>query len=107
MVHAMFPEKQYFDRDLKINLLYSLWEHINYMRSVSPELGGNWLTNANSCLFAGAVNYPEFVQYKEWLEGSKAFFETSLLRDFLPGGKPSEDSTMYVPIAANQVTGPV
>jgi hypothetical protein len=105
MVHAMFKENKYWDRDLKINLLYSLWEHINYMRAVSPELGGNWLTNANSCMFDGAVNYPEFTQYTEWLENSKSFFETSLLRDFLACGRPSEDSTMYVPIAANQVTG--
>ncbi|MDO8588940.1 MAG: alginate lyase family protein [Armatimonadota bacterium] len=105
MVHAMFKENKYWDRDLKINLLYSLWQHINFMRAISPELGGNWLTNANSCMFDGAVNYPEFTQYKEWLESSKSFFEMSLLRDFLPCGRPSEDSTMYVPIAANQVTG--
>ena len=105
MVHAMFPEKQYFDRDLKINLLYSLWQHINYMRDIFPELGGNWLTNANSCMFTGAVEYPEFVQYKEWLEHSKSFFETSLTRDFYPSGRAHEDSTMYVPIASNQVTG--
>ena len=105
MVHAMFKENKYWDRDLKINLLYSLWEHINFMGSTSAGLGGNWLTNANSCMFAGAVNYPEFVQYKEWIESSKAYFETSLLRDFLPCGRPSEDSTMYVPIAGNQVTG--
>ena len=105
MVHAMFPEKQHFDRDLKINLLYSLWQHISFMRQVFPDLGGNWLTNANSCMFDGAINYPEFVQYKDWLEGSKSFFETSLTRDFLPSGRASEDSTMYVPIASNQITG--
>lgn len=105
MVHAMFKENKYWDRDLKINLLYSLWEHINFMKSISPELGGNWLTNANSCMFNGAVNYPEFTQYKDWMQSSEGFFEESLLRDFLACGRPSEDSTMYVPIAANQVTG--
>ena len=105
MVHAMFKENQYFDRDMKINLLYSLWEHINYLRAVSPELGGNWLTNANSCMFAGAVNYPEFVQYKEWMESSKSFFETSLLRDFYQSGRAGEDSTMYVSLASGQITG--
>ena len=105
MVPAMFKENQYFDRDLKINLLYSLWEHVNYLSAISPDLGGNWLTNANCCLFGAAVKYPEFAQYKEWLEGSKSFLETSLARDFYPSGRASEDSTMYVPIASNQVGG--
>ena len=105
MVHAMFKDNKYFDRDLKINLLYSLWQHISFMRQIFPELGGNWLTNANSCMFASAVDYPEFVAHKDWLEGSKSFFETSLTRDFFPSGRASEDSTMYVPIASNQITG--
>ena len=105
MAHAMCKENKYFDRDLKINLIYSFWEHVNYLRAIYSDMGGNWLTNANCCLFAAAVNYPEFTQYKEWLEGSKSYFEVSLLRDFYPSGRASEDSTMYVPIASNQVSG--
>jgi hypothetical protein len=40
-VKVMFPCKEGFDRDLKINLLYSVWEHCKYLHDISPDLGGN------------------------------------------------------------------
>ncbi|MDO8585624.1 MAG: alginate lyase family protein [Armatimonadota bacterium] len=103
MVRVVFPAKEGFDRDLKINLLYSVWEHCTFLHTISPELGGNWLTNVNANQFEAAIGFPEMVQQKQWLEDSKSTFELSMSRDVHPSGKEKEDSTMYVPIASGQL----
>jgi len=87
----------------EINLLYSICEHLAYLHTITPALGGNWLTNCNSSLFDSALKFPEFKAQKQWLEGSKSSFETSLSRDFFPSGKEKEDTMMYLHIATGQL----
>jgi len=102
----VFPATEaVFSRDMKINLLYSIWEHLGFLYTITPALGGNWLTNCNSSLFESALRFPEFVRQKQWLDGSKSSFEMSLSRDVHPSGKEKEDSTMYVAIASGQLLG--
>ncbi|MDO8585621.1 MAG: alginate lyase family protein [Armatimonadota bacterium] len=106
MIGYMFTAKDSaFNRDMKINLLYSEWENLNFLCAIAPELGGNWLTNVNGSLHETALMFPEFRQQKEWLMDSKSAFELSLSRDFHPSGKEIEDSTMYMPFATSQLFG--
>ena len=88
MVHAMFKENKYFDRDLKINLLYSLWEHINFMRAdlLRHSAATGSPTPTRACSTARWTTRSS-CSTREWLEGSKSFFETSLTRDFYPCGQ--------------------
>ena len=103
MAFALCADEKVFTRDLKINLIYSIWQHLELLDAIRPELGGNWLTNVNSSLFGVGIKCPEFVEQKRWLADSMESFEDSLKYDVFPSGREVEDSTMYVPIASNQM----
>ncbi|MDO8683545.1 MAG: alginate lyase family protein [Armatimonadota bacterium] len=97
-------ENKYFSRDLKMNLILSVWQHMDLLDGIRLHMGGNWLTNVNSSLFGNAIKYPEFAEQKTWLQDSMESFERSLDKDVFESGREVEDSTMYVPIAAGQMT---
>lgn len=105
MLKGFVTEKKAFSRDLKMNLIVSVWQHLEILHAIRPHVGGNWLTNVNSGLFNVAADHPEYVLQKQWLQDSLASFENSLTMDVFPCGREVEDSTMYVPIASGQMTG--
>ncbi|MDO8586788.1 MAG: alginate lyase family protein [Armatimonadota bacterium] len=105
MLKTFSAENKYFSRDLKTNLVLSVWQHLDMLHSTRTEVGGNWLTNVNSSLFTVASDHPEFALQKQWMADSLVSFEQSLMTDVFPCGREVEDSTMYVPIASGQLTG--
>ena len=81
-----------------MNLLYSLWEHMDYLSDDDWD-GGNWLSTVNSSVLDAAVALPEFRDSPGWLEYSKKAFETNVLRDVRPDGKEIENSPGYISFA--------
>ena len=105
MIDVFSAESEVLTRDFKMNLVLSLWQHLEILDVIRLHVGGNWLTNVNSGLFGGAIEHPEFVEQKQWIEDSMESFEKSLLQDVYPCGREVEDSTQYVPIASGQMLG--
>ncbi|MDO8684861.1 MAG: alginate lyase family protein [Armatimonadota bacterium] len=84
--------------ELWANLLFSIWEHTDYLKN-DDFTGGNWLATNSSSVMDIALKFPEFVDGKVWLEFGKVSFETNVLRDVHPDGKEMEDAPGYVCMA--------
>lgn len=86
------------DDELWANLLFSVWEHCDYLKN-DNFTGGNWLAMNSSAVMGVALAYPEFTDQKRWLEFGKISFETNVMRDVSPDGKEHEDAPGYVNMA--------
>ena len=92
------------DDELWANHLYTIWEHIDYLKNDDFD-GGNWLAIVMSRTLAAALEYPEFKDNKLWLEFSRTSFETNVSRDVYPDGKEKEDAPGYVWFACGAMIG--
>lgn len=79
-------------------LLYSIWEHIDYLSDDDWD-GGNWLSTVNASVLDAAVAHGEFADSGDWLAYSSKAFETNVLRDVRADGKEVENSTGYIQFA--------
>ena len=91
-------ERQHFSDRAFVNLLYSIWEHLDYLSDDDWD-GGNWLSTVTSSVLDNAVAFSAFSDSEEWFEFAKSAFETNVLRDVRPDGKEIENSTGYVQFA--------
>jgi hypothetical protein len=91
-------ERQHFSDRTFVNLLYSIWEHLDYLSDDDWD-GGNWLSTVTSSVLDNAVAFGEFQDSAEWLAFAKSAFETNVLRDVRPDGKEIENATGYVQFA--------
>ncbi|MHC4443434.1 MAG: heparinase II/III family protein [Planctomycetota bacterium] len=89
------PHRQEFDDDTWVELLYSIWEHAEFLAEVAPQLGGNWLTWADERLIRTAKAFPEFRHQPSWLQVGHKSFEKVVLEDVSDDGKECEDTTYY------------
>ncbi len=79
-------------------LLWSIWEHLDYLSDDDWD-GGNWLSTVNASALDAAVAHGEFGDSPQWLEHSKAAFELNVLRDVRADGKEIENSPGYIQFA--------
>jgi hypothetical protein len=84
--------------ELWANLLFSIWEHCDYLKN-DNFTGGNWLAINSAAVMSTALDFPEFVDQKVWLAFGKTSFETNVMRDVHPDGKEVEDAPGYVAFA--------
>ena len=91
-------ERQHFSDRAFVNLLYSTWEHLDYLSDDDWD-GGNWLSTVTSSVLDNAVAFSEFRDSTDWLAFAKSTFETNVLRDVRQDGKEIENSTGYVQFA--------
>lgn len=91
-------ERQHFSDRAFVNLLYSIWEHLDYLSDDHWD-GGNWLSTVTSSVLDNAVAFSEFRDSAKWLAFAKSAFETNVLRDVRKDGKEIENSTGYVQFA--------
>lgn len=98
-IMAAAPEED-FSLDGWLNLLYSIWEHCDYLKD-DRESGGNWLALISEAVLDGGLKFPEFRDSGQWLEMGRAAFERNVLRDVYPDGKEMEDAPGYVCFAYN------
>ena len=84
--------------ELWANLLFSMWEHCDYLKN-DNFTGGNWLAINSASVMGAALDLPEFVDQKVWLAFGKTSFETNVLRDVYPDGKEIEDAPGYIAFA--------
>lgn len=90
--------------ELWANYLFSIWEHCDYLRG-DDFTGGNWLATNTATVMYIAVEMPEFIDTKLWLEFGKDGFERNVMRDVHPDGKEMEDAPGYVCMAYNGMLG--
>ncbi len=91
-------DRKHFSDRAFVNLLYSIWEHLDYLSDDDWD-GGNWLSTVNSSVLDNAIALIEFRDSAEWLRYAKTAFETNVLRDVREDGKEIENSTGYVQFA--------
>jgi len=91
---------QHVDDVLWANYLYSIWEHVDYLKN-DDFSGGNWLSTITSAVTHAAQQFPIFQDRKTWLEYGKDGFERNVMRDILPDGKEFEDAPGYICMAYN------
>ncbi len=91
-------EREHFSDRAFVNLLYSIWEHLDYLSDDDWD-GGNWLSTVTSSVLDNAVAFGEFRDSAEWFAFAKSAFETNVLRDVREDGKEIENSTGYVQFA--------
>jgi hypothetical protein len=97
------PEREHFDDETWVNLLYAIHEHARYQAHFIPSLGGNWLTWANDRLIRTANEYSEFKDSRGWLEVGRSAFEKVVLNEVSSDGKETEDSTYYCLRAMSEI----
>ena len=90
--------REHFSDRAFVNLLYSIWEHLDYLSDDDWD-GGNWLSTVTSSVLDNAVAFSEFCDGPAWLTYAKRAFETNVLRDVREDGKEIENSTGYVQFA--------
>ncbi|MBW8040553.1 MAG: hypothetical protein FVQ85_11185 [Planctomycetes bacterium] len=86
------------DDQLWANYLYSIWEHVDYLKN-DDFSGGNWLATVTSVVTYAARQFPGFRDRKIWLEYGKTGFERNVMRDIYPDGKEMEDAPGYICMA--------
>ncbi|MBE0536001.1 MAG: alginate lyase family protein, partial [Phycisphaerae bacterium] len=86
------------DDELWANYLYSIWEHVDYLKN-DDFSGGNWLATITSAVTDAAGRFPEFVDRRMWLEYGKTGFERNVMRDVHADGKEMEDAPGYICMA--------
>lgn len=86
------------DDELWANLLFSIWEHCDYLKNDDFD-GGNWLATVSGAVMSVALDFPEFKDQPTWLAFGKTSFETNVMRDIWPDGKEKEDAPGYVSMA--------
>lgn len=86
------------DDELWANLLFSIWEHCDYLKNDNFSVG-NWLAIISSSVMSSATKLPEFSDQKSWFAYGKTSFETNVLRDVCPDGKEREDAPGYMDAA--------
>ncbi|MHC4398287.1 MAG: alginate lyase family protein [Planctomycetota bacterium] len=91
-------ERKHFSDRAFVSLLYSIWEHLDYLSDDDWD-GGNWLSTVTSSVLDNTVAFIEFRDGAEWLNYAKRAFETNVLRDVREDGKEIENSTGYVQFA--------
>jgi hypothetical protein len=84
--------------ELWANYLYSIWEHVDYLKN-DDFSGGNWLATITSAVTDAAGRFAEFVDRRVWLEYGKTGFERNVMRDVHPDGKEMEDAPGYICMA--------
>jgi len=97
------PFREKFDDQTWVELLYSIWEHTQFLAHVVPDLGGNWLTWANERLLVNAKRFPEYRDQKSWLQIGQKEFERVVLDDVSDDGKECEDTTFYCIRAIDEI----
>ncbi|MFQ6130628.1 MAG: alginate lyase family protein [Armatimonadota bacterium] len=98
LVPLFAADPEHFSDRALTNLLYSVWEHLDYLTDDDWD-GGNWLSTVNSSALDAAVSFPEFRDSPKWLTFAKSAFETNVLRDVREDGKEIENSVGYVQFA--------
>jgi hypothetical protein len=86
------------DDELWANVLFSIWEHVDYLKDDTFD-GGNWLATVSGSVMGAALEFPEFADQKIWLAFGKTSFELNVERDIWPDGKEKEDAPGYVSMA--------
>ena len=89
---------QNVDDELWANYLYSIWEHVDYLKN-DDFSAGNWLSTVTSAVTYAAQQFPVFQDRKIWLEYGKTGFERNVIRDIYPDGKEMEDAPGYICMA--------
>jgi len=106
-LHSRFPKVTAvpdWEDELWANLLYSIWEHADYLKN-DNFTGGNWLAINSGAVMGLAVEFPEFKDQTKWFAFGKTSFETNILRDVHPDGKEVEDAPGYVAFAYSGMLG--
>ena len=93
-----------FDDELWANILFSVWEHADYLKN-DNFTGGNWLAVVSGTVVNVADEFPEFKDEELWRAYGGASLETNVMRDVYPDGKESEDAPGYVCMAYGGMLG--
>ncbi len=98
LVPVLCADRDHVSDRACMNLLYSIWEHLDYLSDDDWD-GGNWLSTVNSSVLDATVAFPEFSDSGSWLTFASSAFETNVMRDVRPDGKEIENSVGYVAFA--------
>lgn len=104
ILSIIVKDRQNFSDKLFLNLMYSSWEQYDYLYHAGTE-EGNWLAAVSGSVLGGGLNWPEYVDSKNWIEFAKKNFVINVMRDVYPDGKEFENSDGYVEFAYGLMLG--
>ena len=88
--------------DTRLLILFSLWQHIDYLRDDDWD-GGNWMSLSSEAVATAGLEWDMFREAPLWRAAARDQVERNILRDLLPDGKEAEDSTGYMQFALNHL----
>ena len=66
LVPMFAADREHFSDRAFVNLLYSIWEHLDYLKDDDWD-GGNWLSTVTNSVLDAAIGFPQYRDSARWL----------------------------------------